>query len=173
MADNTIIIFTSDHTHFTENSYVDAIEQSGQKDYQKVFIDRIPFIIYDPSRETPSEYNARYSSSISFTPSLLHYLGYQNTPNPFIGHSFFAPNQKQEASLASHGDLDFWIDKNKIYGKHEINELSKKDQVLFKNSRSFIAKSKEAEVENKLWKKIEARIYKDMPTIELDRSERE
>jgi arylsulfatase A-like enzyme len=165
LAENTIVIFTSDHTHFTEKSYVDAIEKSGQKDYQKIFIDRIPFIIYDPSRETPSEYNARYSSSISFTPSLLHYLGYQDTPNPFVGHSFFAPNQKQETSLASHGDQDFWIDKNKIYGKHEISELSKKDQVSFNNSRSFIAKSKEAEVDNRLWKKVETTAHKAMPTI--------
>lgn len=150
LAQNTIVIFTADHTHFTEKSYVKAIEKSGQKDYQKLFIDRIPLIIFDPTRILPNEFDARHSSSIDFAPSLLHYLGYQKTPTAFVGNSIFDQRKKGNA-LASYGQLNYWINAKRIYGKKEIKSLNINDRKLFENAQNFIKKSKKLELNNRLW----------------------
>ncbi len=44
--DNTIVVFTSDHAHHYEDSYIQLIDKS----YRKYFVDRVPLIIHYPNQ---------------------------------------------------------------------------------------------------------------------------
>jgi hypothetical protein len=93
LADNTIVIFSSDHAPYMEKPYVEALNAIGRTKPKPSFWDTIPLIIYDPTRELPKSYNAKAKTSIDFTPSLLHYLGVDNRTNSFIGESIFETDQ--------------------------------------------------------------------------------
>lgn len=83
---NTIVIFTADHSHFYEKEYLDAFNTNNM---QKLFIDRIPLIIYDPIKSLPSILDAKNSTSIDFLPTVLEILAVPDFPNPFAGNSLF------------------------------------------------------------------------------------
>lgn len=113
LAHNTIIIFTADHAHYPEKPFVDVVA-ANDPTYQHVFFDKIPLIIYDPTRKHPKEFNARYRSSIDFVPSLIHYLGFPNTVNPFMGVSIFEnpPPKRPKIAFASISGKFYWADNN-------------------------------------------------------------
>lgn len=96
LARNTIVIFTSDHAPYMEKPYLEALEKVGTTTPQPSFLDTIPLIIYDPTRELPESYNAKTRTSIDFTPSLLHYLGISNRKNSFIGESIFETDENRK-----------------------------------------------------------------------------
>jgi lipoteichoic acid synthase len=149
-AKNTVIVFTSDHARFPEKSFIDAIHEAKQMDYQPIFVDRIPLIIFDASRDLLKTYDAQWRSSIDLAPTMLHYLGYQDIPNSFIGTSIF-DKAAHRGSLASIGDLDYWIEPDQITPSNQLNNLSKKKRVLFNNARLFIRKTQQLELANQLW----------------------
>ena len=93
LAQNTIIIFTSDHAPYMEKPYLEALEKIGTTSPKPSFLDTIPLIIYDPTRELPESYDAKTKTSIDFAPSLLHYLGISNRKNSFIGESIFETDE--------------------------------------------------------------------------------
>ncbi len=95
-ARNTIVIFTSDHAPYMEKPYLEALEKIGTTTPQPSFLDTIPLIIYDPTRELPESYNAKTKTSIDFAPSLLHYLGISNRKNSFIGESIFETDDNRK-----------------------------------------------------------------------------
>ena len=115
-AENTIVIFTADHCHYHDNEFVAAFDGP---DYQKIFVDTIPLILHDPRHTLPSEYDAANASSIDFAPSLVHYLGLENTRNPFMGTSIFeiTAEPQERLSVAALGEHEIYlIDGNKIHG---------------------------------------------------------
>jgi len=85
-AENTIIILTADHCHYPEKPFVMAFDAS---DYRGYFVDKIPYIIYDPTRILPKNYNVHNATSLDFAPSLIHYLDFGNVKNPFLGTSMY------------------------------------------------------------------------------------
>jgi len=89
LAENTIIIFTSDHASYMEKAYLDAMAEVTSVKAKQSFWDTIPLVIYDPTRELPNSYDAKVRTSVDFTPSLLHYLGVANRSNSFVGESIF------------------------------------------------------------------------------------
>ncbi len=145
-ADNTIIVFTTDHCHFYERPFVETFDMP---DYQKFFVDRIPLIIYDPTRDLPETYDANYSTSIDFTPSIIHYLGLSNHKNPFLGTSIFEKNRKEydEYGIASYGNNFFLVDKNKIH-TFKFSNMHQKKLALTAN---FIIGTYKLEAANKIW----------------------
>jgi phosphoglycerol transferase MdoB-like AlkP superfamily enzyme len=119
-ADNTIIIFTSDHAHYYENAYVDLMKNNGENNYQKLFVDRIPMIIHDPTSELPDTLDANYATSIDLAPSLIHLLGLPNEKNPFLGSSIFDRGVKayENLGIASYEGSFYLIDHEKV---HDVN----------------------------------------------------
>lgn len=140
---NTIIIFTADHCHYQEKEFVKAF---GGPDYQRYFVDRIPFIIHDPFRNLPKTFDANYATSIDFTPSLVHYFGLQNQKNPFIGTSIFSGN-REGIGIASYGEDYFLIDSIKIHRKN-FSEFHKEKLAQVK---IMIEITKFLEVEDRIW----------------------
>jgi len=144
---NTIIIFTSDHAHYYEKSYVDIIKAYKEKDYQKLFVDKIPLIIHDPGRNLPNNYDAKYSTSIDFAPSLVHYLGLKNEINPFLGESIFLKSRNKEYGIASYGNNYYLIDNEKIHSKMN----SKKYENLLMLIEKNIILTQQLEISNRIW----------------------
>jgi len=140
---NTIVIFTADHCHYQEKAFVAAFDEPG---YQRIFVDRVPLIIHDPTRKLPQTFDANYATSVDFTPSLIHYLGLPNHKNPFIGTSIFSGNRKNWG-IASFNNKYFLIDSKKIH-RLGFSEVHREKLKLIKK---FIATSQQIEVENRLW----------------------
>lgn len=146
-ADNTIVIFTADHCHYPERPFVEAFEGPG---YQNIFVDRIPLIIHDPTRKLPPKFDAKNSTSLDFTPSLIHYLDLGNHKNPFMGTSIYEQERKKYAryGLSSIGVQELYlIDDEKI---HKFGS-AKDHRVRLKVMDKFINLSKQLEVTDKLW----------------------
>lgn len=94
LAKNTVVVFTADHCHYPEPSYVEAVIPFDPN-YKRIFFDKIPLVIYDPTHSLPETFDAQYTTSVDFTPSLVHMLGFPNQANPFLGASIFDSETKQ------------------------------------------------------------------------------
>lgn len=84
LADNTILIFTTDHATYADQKYSNAFT-----DYKRecTDVDTIPFFVYyDGIR--PQEIDANGRNSLCFAPTLLDYLDI-NSENYFLGTSLF------------------------------------------------------------------------------------
>ena len=108
--DNTIVIFTSDHAHYPDRDYRETINEMGgiTDNYQPYFVDRIPLVIYDPFRNLPSDFDAKFASSIDFAPSMAHWLGIENQENSFMGSSIFDEDRVNGLSIAS-ADIEHYL----------------------------------------------------------------
>ncbi len=140
---DTIVIFTTDHCHYPEKTFVEAFDDP---DYQRIFVDKIPLIIHDPTREIPRTFDANCATSIDFTPSLLHYLGIANQKNPFIGTSFYSAHKKKNG-ISSYDNEYFLIDLKKIHRFHSSKSHQRKLRLISK----IIAKTQQLEVEDRIW----------------------
>ncbi len=120
-ASNTIIIFTSDHGHYYSNPYIKLMKAYEEDDYQKLFIDKIPMIIHDPTATLPPAFDANNATSIDLAPSLAHMLGLPNEKTSFLGSSIFELRTKnhQKLGIASYGESTYIVDGEKIH--HESN----------------------------------------------------
>lgn len=147
LGETTILVVTADHSHFHERAFVNAFKESG---YQQLFIDRIPLIIHDPLRRLPREYDAENSSSIDFAPTIAHFLGLQNGPNPFMGNSIFESHKKpyRQLSVAALGPHEiFLIDNDRI---HTLAD-SQKHTFTLKAAEAYIEKIRQLELEDRIW----------------------
>ena len=144
-AENTIIIFTTDHCHYPTQPFVAQIDDPN---YQRIFVDRIPFILHDPQRELPAHFDAENSTSLDFTPTLLHYLGVKNQPNPFLGHSIFSRNKRSAHLGVTVIEPDiFIIDGKKIHNEKNSKQYRQDLQLL----KKFIKISHALELSDTLW----------------------
>lgn len=144
-ADNTIIIFTTDHCHYPSQAYVATV--TDQK-YQRIFVDKVPFIIHDNRKALPQFYDSRNSTTLDLTPSLLHYLGIKNQVNPFLGHSIFSKKQRAQSYGVSNIPPDvFLIDEKKIHNRKNSTEHLQDIQLL----ERFVALNEILEGNDKLW----------------------
>ena len=148
LADNTIVIFTTDHAHYHEKPYVEIVDKPGS-DYQKLFIDKVPLVIYDPTRSLPKTYDANLSNSIDFAPSLIHYMSLANHENAFLGNSIFNKNiTNNGTSVASVTNEIHLIKHDKIHTILNTDNTNKDD---FFNLKEFILHTKALEINNQLW----------------------
>lgn len=144
LATSTIVILTTDHAHFPDPSF---IEIAGD-DYKPWFVDRIPLVIYDPTRSLPATFDANHMSSIAFAPSLAHYLGLDQRPTPFVGRSMFDPEERHRGvGAAAVGDDIFFYDRE---GIHLHGASPHREQEIGALAR-FIEHLYKVELENRIW----------------------
>lgn len=115
-AKNTIVIFTADHAHYNEISYVKLVEKDG--DYTSCFIDKIPLIIYDPLDDLRGRYNANDSTSLALAPTVLNLLCKNNIVNAFMGSSIF--DTVDSIHTAATGNVYYHIYNHKVYDSNNI-----------------------------------------------------
>ena len=87
LADNTILIFTTDHSTYADQSYTDLFENHKR---ECTDLDVMPFFIYYKGIE-PQEIDANGRNSLCFAPTVLDFLDI-NTENFFLGTSLFDKN---------------------------------------------------------------------------------
>ena len=146
-ADNTIFIFTADHCHYHERSFIKAF---GNSDYQQLFVDRIPLIIHDPLRLLPPTYDAENSSSLDLAPTIAHYLGLENRANPFMGRSIFERGRKvyRDMSVAALGPGEiFLIDDTRIHSSNNSQQYRFTLDVL----TNYIELVRQLELDDLIW----------------------
>lgn len=114
-AKNTILIFTTDHAHYQEKSFIDI----AGKDYQPYFVDKVPLIIYNPVRTLPKVLNAHERTSLDLAPTILHMLDI-SVKNSFLGTSLFENIPEHFHSLHSEGNSFYAIYNGKIYPYNKI-----------------------------------------------------
>jgi len=130
---NTIIIFTADHAHFYDKTYLEAV--GGENDYKKIFFDKIPLIIYDPMHHLPHEFDANDSTSLDLTPTVLHLLDINNVENSFMGKSIFDSKNDHRFNIAVAG-LDFYGIYNhaaypeKIIDREHLNDFKSQKNII-------------------------------------------
>src|SRR3546814_110683 len=99
--DNTLLIFTSDHAHYPEPSYVQVArdERTGDDGYDPYFVDRIPMFVRAPWLEMPARFDAHDRTSLGLAPTVLSLLGIDRARNSFVGQSIFRPYQSGDPGL--------------------------------------------------------------------------
>ena len=145
-AKNTILIFTADHAHYYSKAYISAMHQNQEKNYQRIFTDKIPLLIYDPIHKLPKHLDACSATSVSLAPTILHLLGI-NCQNCFVGKSIF--ECLSYLGISSYGSDTYLIDKNKIYDNYLITD---KNDELLELAKKFIRYQKHIEINNQLVK---------------------
>lgn len=142
---NTIVVVTADHAHYPEPDMISAVAE----DYQPYFVDRIPLMYYNPMLQIPKKFDANYSTSIDFTPSLLHQLGVGNFSNHFLGTSIFEEDRKKwEGFGVANYDFEyFFIDKAGIHREQGPY------QNIAESIKRIVSVTKDLEVKNRLWRR--------------------
>jgi len=145
--ENSVIVFTSDHSHYPENMYVKAF---GDNEMQRIFVDRIPFIIYDGKYKYQERFDANSATSISFAPSMINYLRMPNMINSFIGSSIFdKAGREARRGLAIIANQFYIIEKGSIYNSGVMQDMAEKKSItefvgylryLEKKSKIFLEK---------------------------------
>ncbi len=122
-AKNTILILTADHATYPEQPFRSA----AGSDYQPLFVDRIPLIVYDPTHQLPAVYDAQGRTSIDFAPTLMQLLGVQHADNSFLGTSLFEQ---------SSGSMGFAAIGNEFYAT-DADRAYPADAIPAKYARQF------------------------------------
>lgn len=86
LADNTVIVLTSDHATYQDADFVTAFPDFRR---ENPAIDCIPLIIYHRGI-TPEIYDVNGRNSLDMAPTILDFLD-MSAPNYFLGDSLFAP----------------------------------------------------------------------------------
>jgi phosphoglycerol transferase MdoB-like AlkP superfamily enzyme len=86
-ADNTVLVFTSDHATYPEPPY----REVAGPDLKPYFVDRIPLLFLDPRHVLPERFDAQGRNSLDLAPTVLQLAGLQTRANSFLGRSLFEP----------------------------------------------------------------------------------
>lgn len=141
-ADNTILIFTTDHATYPEPDYR-AVAGQQSKPY---FVDRIPLLIDDPFRRLPRQFDADGRNSLDLAPTLLQLLGIRAARNSFLGHSLFEP-RSFAAGFSALGSR-FYL--TTTHGIFDVDDAPAALQPIFACEAHVVREYYEAEAANRL-----------------------
>ena len=141
LKDNTIVILTADHAH---NPTIPFNATFGDYVSHSTF-DKVCLIIYDPLHKLPKEFEAN-TTSIDLTPTLIHLLGFENFPNPWLGLSFFGDRQVFNKSLGLHNTFTLMKVVNGEMTVFDETETFEKKQLL-----DIIHFTQGIYIQNRLW----------------------
>lgn len=123
-ADNTLLVFTSDHAHYPEPSYVEIAndDKIPGDHYDPYFVDRIPMFVRAPWLQMPPRFDARDRTSLALAPTVLSLLGIDQAPNSFLGQSIFRPFDSSDPGLhiAPLGPSVYAILDGRVYAPGEV-----------------------------------------------------
>jgi len=123
--ENTVIIFTADHTHFQSKDFYSLVK--NQADYEPNFVDKIPLLIYHPGLELSTDFDAKYASSLDFAPTIAHLMQFRNRPNSFLGRSIFERVTNEGLAYGEGHIFLFGSDGVKIQGEYYVKPFNDTD----------------------------------------------
>ncbi len=139
---NTIVILTADHAHFPSVRFT----ETAGNNYQKLYCDKIAFIIYNPFSNQKGTFDA-YTTSIDFAPTVVQVLNLQSKENSFLGHSIFKDRRKYKSGIGIFRDKLFTIEKDKA----EAHNLDNKAPATIKSLYKLIRYSQQIQNDKRLW----------------------
>ena len=127
LAENTVIVFTADHTTYVDNLY-DAAFPDAEK--RVAICGRVPLFIYYPGI-TPTVMDAGGRNSLDLAPTICNFIQ-QNGPNFFLGTSLFSPTQNNNGydRFFSDGSAEYSTDGG------ETRPLTESEQKIFDSGSS-------------------------------------
>ncbi len=144
---DTIIVFTADHAHYYEKSFVKIMKKYNEQSYQKIFVDKIPLLIYMPQK-FKKEYDAHNNTSIALAPTIVQLLGIPNERNSFVGVSIF--EHKTNIGFASFGSSHYLISDS---GIDDSFTVKKENLPLYKSLKKYVKYMHELEEQNRIYKR--------------------
>lgn len=121
LAENTILIWTSDHFIYPTREYRETFNRNDQ-----FYVGRIPLFIYH--RDFPAKsIDPGIRNSLSLAPTILDLLGIHNEKNYFLGNSLFVSQQTEYDNIAVSGKKVFLIrlDGSVVYCRKESKILDR------------------------------------------------
>ena len=147
-ADNTLLVLTSDHAHYMEESYVEALADHGDHDYRPLFIDRIPLLAYYPEKGfLPPRYNAKNNTSLGLAKTVTSLLDIPVAEGVFSGYSIFA-KRPEPIGFASYGNEFYLIEQRQLYNRKSVTDARRGDYQQF---MSQVRKMQQQEQADELW----------------------
>jgi len=147
-ADNTIIIFTSDHAHYFDDAYNKLMLDYKEK-YHRQFIDKVPLFVYAPMFSLPKTLSVNQSTSLDLTPTVLHLLGMKDHANAFLGNTLFERSKNAtQVSIAAYDSNIYVIDKTQI---HHNKFTSPRGKKFFDLLAKFFAYTRKLELQNSIY----------------------
>jgi phosphoglycerol transferase MdoB-like AlkP superfamily enzyme len=143
-ADNTILVFTSDHATYPESAYRDV----AGDDFKAYFVDRIPLLIRDPFHRLPDAFSAEGRTSLDLAPTVLHLAGLQTDANSFLGTSIFEP-RNFPTGVAALGPKYFMTTPDEVFLQNEIPPAM---QETFNCEMDVVRRFYQAERENRIFR---------------------
>jgi phosphoglycerol transferase MdoB-like AlkP superfamily enzyme len=144
-ADNTILVFTSDHATYPETAY----RKVAGKNLRPFFVDRIPLLIDDPLHTLPRVYDAGGRNSLDLAPTILQLLDIRNAENSFLGRSLFEPRDFV-IGMAGLGNKLFLTTKK--HGVFSAETVPHQLRGIFQCEADVVRRYYKAERENRLVK---------------------
>lgn len=149
-ANNTIIIFTADHAHYFDPAFV-ALMKKKKERYHKMFIDKIPLLIYAPTHILPKILHTNQSTSLDLAPTLMHLLSIQKEKNAFLGHTIFENSQDTtHTGIAAYNSNLYAIAKGHI---HYNKQTSTQGKIFFDLIAKYFEYMKQLELQDSIFKK--------------------
>lgn len=119
LADNTILVFTTDHATFVDDEYRSSFPKNSRVQGN---LDKVPLFIYYKG-VIPEVVDVEGRNSINLTPTILDYLDY-SAGNYFLGESLFSKNKSDNIySTLFVSELTYRTTKD-----NKISEISKKEK---------------------------------------------
>ena len=128
LADNTIIIFTTDHATYTDKDFVDTFPEDAAA-RESNMCGTMPFFIYYKGI-TPETYDAGGRNSLDMVPTVLDYIDI-SAPNYFLGRSLFFP--VEEANLIEHTfneETDYFITESGVVREPTDDEMDMVSEII-------------------------------------------
>nr|WP_051527168.1 sulfatase-like hydrolase/transferase [[Eubacterium] cellulosolvens] len=119
LAKNTIVVFTTDHASYVDNSYRSAFP--GKKRKSRV-CSRVPFFIYYPGIR-PQTVDVKGRNSLDMTPTVLDYLNI-SADNYFLGCSLLSPEKNDFDVVFDDPDEEWWT------AGGQLTELDKSESAI-------------------------------------------
>lgn len=133
-ADNTILVFTTDHATYVDDEYKKAFPNFSRSLGN---LDKVPLFIYHKG-VTPSDINVQGRNSINLTPTILDYLDI-SSPNYFLGNSLFADkSQMTDFGATFISEVSYYsTNESKVsdFSKEEYEKIKEKVTDYFAASR--------------------------------------
>ncbi len=132
LAENTILIWSSDHFIYPTREYRDTFGRDDQ-----LYVGKIPLFIYH--RDFPAEsIDMGIRTSLSLAPTILDLLGIHEEKNYFLGNSLFVSQSTEYDNIAVSGKKVF----------------------LIRSDGSVVNFRKESKILNKFWRNRFSEYYK-------------
>ncbi|MBW9297437.1 hypothetical protein D9N16_01425 [Lactococcus raffinolactis] len=130
MYDNTIVVFTTDHSTYPDPDYLKYFNEKYNP-----FLNKIPLLFYYPGN-TQTVLNADGKNSLSLIPTILDILGFEEATNYFLGNSLFTGATTPYQYISEFGS-DFYTTKNNeiegVDNQKLIDEIMRFNKISLNN----------------------------------------